>query len=46
MADLRSTLVSTREVVRGRGMELFCAGTHPFAQWSTQKLTDAPATPS
>jgi carboxylate-amine ligase len=42
MADLRSTLVSTREVVRGRGMELFCAGTHPFAQWSTQKLTDAP----
>ena len=23
-------------------MELFCAGAHPFAQWSTQKLTDAP----
>ena len=23
-------------------MELFCAGTHPFAQWSAQKLTDAP----
>lgn len=42
MADLRSTLVSTREVVSGRDMELFCAGTHPFAEWSTQKLTDAP----
>ncbi len=42
MADLRSTLISTREVVRERGMELFCAGTHPFAQWSAQKLTDAP----
>jgi glutamate---cysteine ligase / carboxylate-amine ligase len=42
MADLRSTLVSTRGVVRERGMELFCAGTHPFAQWSAQKLTDAP----
>ena len=42
MADLRSTLLSTREIVRDRGMELFCAGTHPFAQWSAQKLTDAP----
>ena len=27
---------------RQRGMELFGAGTHPFASWSTQKLTDAP----
>jgi len=42
MADLRTTLLSAREIVRERGMELFCAGTHPFAQWSTQKLTDAP----
>ncbi|MFM8598764.1 MAG: glutamate--cysteine ligase [Mycobacterium sp.] len=42
MADLRSTLVAVREVVRSRGMELFCAGTHPFAQWSAQQLTDAP----
>ena len=24
------------------GMELFCAGTHPFAKWSARKLTDAP----
>ena len=42
MADLRATLRSTNEVVRDRGMELFCAGTHPFAEWSEQKLTDAP----
>ena len=42
MADLRSTLTSTRAVVRDRGMDLFCAGTHPFAEWSEQKLTDAP----
>ncbi|WP_396877554.1 glutamate-cysteine ligase family protein, partial [Mycolicibacter heraklionensis] len=28
--------------VHARGMELFGAGTHPFAQWSAQKLTDAP----
>src|ERR1700751_1606477 len=32
-----------RNTVEGvRGMELFCAGTHPFARWSTQELTDAP----
>ena len=42
MADLRGTLASIRDVVRSRDMELFCAGTHPFAQWSNQKLTDAP----
>ncbi|GFG77032.1 putative glutamate--cysteine ligase 2 [Mycobacterium paragordonae] len=42
MADLRDTLGPARRIVRDRGMELFCAGTHPFAQWSNQKLTDAP----
>jgi len=40
--DLRATLASVRKVVRGHGMELFCAGTHPFAKWSAQQLTDAP----
>jgi len=42
MDDLRSTLGTARTIVRARGMELFCAGTHPFAKWSAQKLTDAP----
>ena len=42
MDDLRSTLTSTRAVVEDRGMELFCAGTHPFAEWSAQELTDGP----
>lgn len=42
MDDLRSTLTSTHEVVRDRGMDLFCAGTHPFAQWSAQELTEGP----
>ena len=42
MDDLRSTLVAARKIVRERGMELFCAGTHPFAQWSPGSLTDAP----
>ena len=40
--DLRSTLIPVRTVVEDRGMELFCAGTHPFAQWSAQELTDGP----
>ncbi|WP_370330342.1 glutamate--cysteine ligase [Mycolicibacterium hippocampi] len=42
MDDLASTLRPVRTVVRERGMELFCAGTHPFANWSAQKLTDNP----
>jgi carboxylate-amine ligase len=42
MADLGATLGPARRIVRDRGMELFCAGGHPFARWSAQKLTDAP----
>jgi carboxylate-amine ligase len=42
MEDLSSTLHSVLPIVRSRGMELFGAGTHPFASWSAQKLTDAP----
>ncbi|MGZ8803616.1 MAG: glutamate--cysteine ligase [Mycobacterium sp.] len=42
MDDLRSTLGTARKIVRDRNMELFCAGTHPFAKWSPESLTDAP----
>ncbi len=42
MDDLSGTLRTVRQVVEDRGMELFCAGTHPFARWSSAKLTDAP----
>jgi glutamate---cysteine ligase / carboxylate-amine ligase len=42
MDDLRGTLGPARRIVRDRGMELFCAGTHPFAKWSAEQLTDAP----
>jgi glutamate---cysteine ligase / carboxylate-amine ligase len=42
MDDLQSTLHAVLPIVRQRGMELFGAGTHPFASWSTQQLTDAP----
>jgi carboxylate-amine ligase len=40
MADLGSTLHTVRDAVHARGMELFCAGTHPFARWSAQELTE------
>ena len=40
MDDLRSTIGAIRGVVESRGMELLGAGAHPFAQWSTQQLTD------
>jgi glutamate---cysteine ligase / carboxylate-amine ligase len=42
MGDLATTLRAVRKVVRSRGMELFCAGTHPFGEWSAAQLTDAP----
>ena len=42
MEDLRGTLGVVRPIVRERGMELFCAGTHPFAEWEAAELTDAP----
>lgn len=40
--DLRGTLSTTQRIVHARGMELFCAGTHPFAEWETAELTDNP----
>jgi glutamate---cysteine ligase / carboxylate-amine ligase len=42
MDDLKGTLGVVRPIVRERGMELFCAGTHPFAEWEDAELTDAP----
>ncbi|MGC4933366.1 glutamate--cysteine ligase [Gordonia sp. DT30] len=40
MADLSSTLHAVRGVVDELGVDLYGAGTHPFAQWSTQLLTE------
>ncbi|MDD4866533.1 MAG: glutamate--cysteine ligase [Mycobacterium sp.] len=42
MEDLRDTLGPARQIIRARGMEFFGAGAHPFARWSSQRLTDAP----
>ncbi|HYO38891.1 MAG TPA: glutamate--cysteine ligase [Nocardioidaceae bacterium] len=39
MADLAGTLRLVRPVAEELGVDLYSAGTHPFAQWSTQLLT-------
>jgi carboxylate-amine ligase len=39
MADLQRTLGVVREAARELGVDLYSAGTHPFAQWSQQQLT-------
>jgi glutamate---cysteine ligase / carboxylate-amine ligase len=39
MADLRHTLGLVQPVAAEMGVDLYSAGTHPFAQWSTQLLT-------
>src|SRR5215213_7626807 len=39
MADLDETVRAVHSVTDSLGLELFCAGTHPFAQWADQKVT-------
>lgn len=39
-ADLERSIVELREVTDPLRVELMCAGTHPFARWSNQKVTD------
>jgi carboxylate-amine ligase len=39
VADLSGTMDTVRRAADELGVDLFCAGTHPFAQWSTQQLT-------
>jgi glutamate---cysteine ligase / carboxylate-amine ligase len=40
MADLRGTLEVVMPAAEELGVDLFCAGTHPFARWSAQLLTE------
>lgn len=42
MDDLDETMVLLRRASAPLGVELFCAGTHPFAQWTSQQVTRAP----
>ncbi|GAB3133394.1 glutamate--cysteine ligase [Marisediminicola antarctica] len=40
VADLMRTIDAVREVADPMGVELMCAGTHPFSQWFMQQVTD------
>ncbi|WP_305092596.1 glutamate--cysteine ligase [Prescottella sp. R16] len=40
--DLAETTALVRRAANPLGVDLMCAGTHPFAQWSTQLLTRTP----
>ncbi|MBC7724340.1 MAG: glutamate--cysteine ligase [Burkholderiaceae bacterium] len=40
VADLARSIDLVREVADPMGVELMCAGTHPFSQWFTQEVTD------
>ncbi len=40
MADLASTLSALRAVTEPMGVEMFSAGTHPFARWEEQQVTE------
>lgn len=42
MGDLSETMSVVRRAADTCNVDLFCAGTHPFAQWSTQQLTRTP----
>jgi glutamate---cysteine ligase / carboxylate-amine ligase len=39
MADLADTIRAVRRTARAMGVDLYSAGTHPFAEWSVQLLT-------
>ena len=38
--DLRATVSALRDVTGPRGVELFSAGTHPFARWEDQQVSE------
>lgn len=42
MADLSATVDAVRGLTDELGVDLYGAGTHPFAEWSTQLLTEGP----
>jgi glutamate---cysteine ligase / carboxylate-amine ligase len=40
MADLAATVTALRSVTDPMGVEMFSAGTHPFARWEEQEVTE------
>lgn len=39
ITELSEMVAKVRPLAAELGVDLYCAGTHPFAQWSTQQLT-------
>ena len=46
MADLEATLERVLPVTTELGVDLFAAGTHPFALWTNSELSEGRGTPS
>ena len=44
--DLQQTLTFVQKAGDELGVDLYCAGTHPFAQWSSQLLAAGTGTRS
>lgn len=40
LADLSRSIDAVRSVAEPMGVDLMCAGTHPFSQWFQQEVTD------
>ncbi|RIX28363.1 glutamate--cysteine ligase [Amnibacterium setariae] len=40
IADLERTIEQVRRTTDPMGLELICSGTHPFARWQDQQVTD------
>jgi carboxylate-amine ligase len=40
VADLERTIEQVRRTTDPMGLELICSGTHPFARWQDQQVTD------
>jgi glutamate---cysteine ligase / carboxylate-amine ligase len=40
VADLQRTIDGLRRITDPMGLELICSGTHPFARWQDQEVTD------
>ncbi|TXK17024.1 glutamate--cysteine ligase [Homoserinibacter sp. GY 40078] len=40
IADIEAAISDVRRATDPRGLELMCAGSHPFAQWYDQAVTD------
>ena len=41
-ADLSRTLAELTPIAASHGLGLMCAGTHPFTDWATQKISPSP----